>query len=360
VLQPGGTPVAAPTLTPRATPSTSGVDLRISGVSRVVGAFQPFSIVGRSGLASVRQSYNVTYRISYTNAGDTAATGVTLSASIPSAALLLGPEAVWSGSGGTFSGALGTVPARSSGSVQILLRSAQLDPGDSFPASFSIGSAGARDLAADDNAYTDLFVIADDATGAAATPTPLGQVIGPSATPTATSTPSAIEVVLAPGLPSVLSTDSGLVVLVPPGAVESTMYLLYEPQPTPTPTPGASNARPSGSTRAASRVVQAFRLSLRTTSSMRTRTIVPGGTFRQPVVVSLQYDDAMLGGASPAGLVLARQAADGRLVSLTTAVDTSARIASATIDAPGSYVLLLNDVPFRVFLPMQVRAGTAP
>src|SRR5262249_15268285 len=162
------------TLTPKATPSRSGVDLRISGISRLVGAYQPFSLPGRVRLASVRQSYNVTYRISYQNVGDTAATGATLSASIPSAAPLLRRETVCSGSAGAFTGQLGTTGPRSSGSVQILLRSTLLDPGDAFAASFSIGSTGAPDLAADDNTFGDVFAIADDASGAAATATPIG------------------------------------------------------------------------------------------------------------------------------------------------------------------------------------------
>jgi hypothetical protein len=314
-------------------------------VSRVLGGFQPFA-VGRMGLASVRQSYNVTYTVSYENRGSQSADDVTLSARMPDAALLLGPEPLWSSTGTSFSARLGTVPGQSSGSVQILVRSSVLDVGDAFSADFLISAVGALDLSPEDNAFADSFLIAEAPPGGA-------PVVGetPVAASTPTALPRATEVSVAPDLPAVLTSGDGVVVLVPPGAVEATMVLRYDPEPTPAP-PGPG--RQPGS----QRVLQAFRLSFVPSDSRTNLRTAEATQLLQPLVVSIAYDNALLGGANPRGLAVVRQNADGTLVPLATVLDTGSRTVSVAIDSVGRYSLVLNQVPYRVFLPTQMRVGS--
>jgi hypothetical protein len=359
-LIPGSTPVAAPTRTPLPTPVAKGVDLRITGISRAVSAFQPFA---GQRLAQVRQSYNVTYSISYENVGvDAAPNAVMAVAASQSESFLLGPGN-WSGSGGVFTGSLGTVPGKSSGTAQLLIRSGLLDAGDTFSSGFAISSS-LTDLQPADNTYDDSFEVADTKTGLTptntATPTATlrpNETPRPTNTPTqtpiptATSTPMATSVIVAPDIPSILTNNNGSVtVLVPPGAVTTSFVLTYQPEEVaPTPTPAANQPTPTTARR---RIVQAFRLLLQT---VQVRGAASEVTFQSPVIVTINYDQDLIGTANPAGLSLARVNEDGTFDTVPSIVDSDTKSVSASITSTGSYALVLQQVQYRTLVPMIVR-----
>jgi uncharacterized repeat protein (TIGR01451 family) len=323
------------------------------------------------------QSYNVTYTITYQNAGDANLSGVTLGATVPSGTYLLGPTAVWSsGSDGvTLTGQLGSLPAGTTTTTQLLLRTGLMNVGDTFSTTFTFPGAleGRVDTNAVDNTYLDTLTIGDTAATATRTPTVTstatatlrpGQTPQPTAThtatttPTPTQTPQATSVPVAPEIPSVLTnSNASVVVVVPPGAIETEGMLVYKPELTATATPTFTPTVAVGGTPRpvtnSYRALQSFTLEYEqvTRNTARDRRTGQSTRFLSPVIITMTYDDAVLAGGNALSLEIALRNADGSYTPLASTVDTTTHTVSAAATETGAYSLIIKRLSYRSPLP---------
>jgi hypothetical protein len=303
-----------------------------------------------------------------------------MTALVPVGSYLLGSYNVWSigGDGQTLTGLLGDVAGNSTASTELRVRTPLLDYGSSYSTNFAIVTTvgGYVDTNPADNGYVDSVVV-----GSNLTPTPTvtstptitptlrpGETPQPTATQTPTLTPTPTQrpmptsVPVAYDIPSVLSNNNGsVVVVVPPGSVTSSGILVYTPEQNPTPTPTATPAQ-DGIRRSGNgyRWLQSFNLSLEysPTSARRARATLDTA-FTTPVIMTISYDDALLGGANPAALTIAYRGSDGSLVILPGTVDPTTRTVSAAVMSTGSYSLVIKSLSYQTLIPLSLQATTA-
>jgi uncharacterized repeat protein (TIGR01451 family) len=118
-------------------------------------------VTKNDGRASVRANDLVTYTLSYANNGTQGATGVTITDSLPAGTSFnAAANPGWTLNGSTLTYALGTVPAGSSGSIQLSLRvNASFPAGQSSIANTALiadDGANGPDLNPADNSGTDI------------------------------------------------------------------------------------------------------------------------------------------------------------------------------------------------------------
>ena len=374
-------PLATNTPSPTA---TAFAELEIRSIRRAVGVFQPFE-VARGALALVRQSYNVSYSINIANNGTRTLKNALLIAGVPNDSLLLGPT-FWSAStdNATFTGNLGELPGVTTKTIQLLLRTGLLDPGQSFSSTFRLetGDSTIPDSNLSNNTANDSFVTVNTPTPDPGTSTPTATVtptlragetplptITPTPTQTATATATAVvtSVSIAPDLSGVLMNNNGsVIIIVPPGAFKTTSTLIYEPQAqaTATPTRTVTAIAVPGTTPVATatpiarrdryRSLQRFRLTIQQTQSSSGRSAAEA-TSPTDMLLTIGYDDADLRGGNPLGLSIARIGDDDSVTLLPSIVDTPSRSVSATFNAEGSFALVLNELSYRVQFPITPR-----